>query len=268
MDLAHAVPFAPGTRVWAGEYGDCAGAAVTVIAAGPGPRAGETRLDLARRNATIIGDIASLVAHENPAGIIVVATNPVDVLTFVAARVSGLPRQGGLWLGGRSSTRLDSAPCWPNTLASTRGASTPSSSASTATARYPSGRSRTSPDGPVRVRRPGRRPGRRGAPGRAVSADPRCGLRDHRAQGPPRSSPSPLGSSGSSRRSSGIRRPSSPCRALSTAHTGSGTWRRACRPSSGEAASSGCSSSHYPRTSSTVCTDPTRSCARRSTAST
>lgn len=93
MDLAHAVPFAPATRVWAGDHGDCAGAAVTVIAAGPGQRAGETRLDLARRNATIIGDIASRVARENPAGIIIVATNPVDVLTFVAARVSGLPRE-------------------------------------------------------------------------------------------------------------------------------------------------------------------------------
>ena len=93
MDLAHAVPFAPATRVWAGDYADCAGAAVTVIAAGPGQRPGEARLDLARRNASIIGDIATLVARANPAGIIVVATNPVDVLTYAAWRVSGLARE-------------------------------------------------------------------------------------------------------------------------------------------------------------------------------
>ena len=93
MDLAHAVPFAPATRIWAGDYGDCAGAAMTVIAAGPGQRPGETRLDLGRRNASIVGDIATRVAHENPAAIIVVATNPVDVLTYAAWRLSGLPRE-------------------------------------------------------------------------------------------------------------------------------------------------------------------------------
>jgi L-lactate dehydrogenase len=93
MDIAHAVPFAAATRVWAGDYGDCAGAAVTVIAAGPRQRPGESRLDLARRNASIVGDIARRVAREDPAGIIIVATNPVDVLTYVAWRASGLPRE-------------------------------------------------------------------------------------------------------------------------------------------------------------------------------
>ena len=46
MDLNHAVPFARPTRIWAGDYSDCAGAVVTVIAAGVGQRPGETRLDL------------------------------------------------------------------------------------------------------------------------------------------------------------------------------------------------------------------------------
>lgn len=93
MDLAHAVPFAPATRIWAGDYADCAGAAVTVIAAGPGQRPGETRLDLGRRNASIVGSIAQRVAQQSPATIIVVATNPVDVLTYAAWRTSGLPRE-------------------------------------------------------------------------------------------------------------------------------------------------------------------------------
>jgi L-lactate dehydrogenase len=105
MDLAHAVPFVPATRVWAGDYPDCRGAAVTVIAAGPGQRPGETRLDLARRNASIIGGIAARVARENPSGIVIVATNPVDVLTHVAWRASGLPRQRVLGSG----TILDTA---------------------------------------------------------------------------------------------------------------------------------------------------------------
>jgi L-lactate dehydrogenase len=91
MDLAHAVPFSRPTRVWAGDYEDCAGAVVTVLAAGTGQRPGETRLDLVKRNAAIIADIVPKVAVANPDGIILVATNPVDVLTHVAWRISGLP---------------------------------------------------------------------------------------------------------------------------------------------------------------------------------
>ena len=53
MDLNHAVPFARPTRIWAGDYADCAGAAVTVVAAGANQRPGETRLDLVQRNAAI-----------------------------------------------------------------------------------------------------------------------------------------------------------------------------------------------------------------------
>src|ERR1041384_2477207 len=50
MDLNHAVPFAHPTRIWAGSYADCAGAAVTVVAAGANQKPGETRLDLLKRN--------------------------------------------------------------------------------------------------------------------------------------------------------------------------------------------------------------------------
>lgn len=91
MDLAHAVPFSRPTRVWAGDYSDCAGAVITIIAAGTGQRPGEARLDLTKRNAGIFGQIVPKVATANPDGIIVVATNPVDVLTHVAWQISGLP---------------------------------------------------------------------------------------------------------------------------------------------------------------------------------
>jgi len=91
MDLNHAVPFAHPARVWAGDYADCAGAAVTVITAGANQRPGETRLELLARNDAIFRAIVPQVAGANPEGIILVTTNPVDVLTHTAVRVSGLP---------------------------------------------------------------------------------------------------------------------------------------------------------------------------------
>jgi L-lactate dehydrogenase len=90
MDLAHAVPFSRPTKVWAGDYQDCVGAVVTILAAGTGQRPGETRLDLAKRNAAIFAEIVPKVAAANPDGIILVATNPVDVLTHAAWRISGM----------------------------------------------------------------------------------------------------------------------------------------------------------------------------------
>jgi L-lactate dehydrogenase len=91
MDLNHAVPFAHPTKICAGEYSDCQGAAITVISAGVGQRPGETRLELVRRNAAIFAQIVPKVAEANPEGIIVVATNPVDVLTYVTLELAGLP---------------------------------------------------------------------------------------------------------------------------------------------------------------------------------
>src|SRR5918999_877216 len=99
MDLAHAVPFSRPTRIWAGDYDDCAGAAVTVLAAGAGQRPGESRLDLARRNATISRDVVPRIAGANPDGILLVTTNPVDVLTFDAWRTSALDRSRVLGSG-------------------------------------------------------------------------------------------------------------------------------------------------------------------------
>jgi L-lactate dehydrogenase len=91
MDLMHAVPFARNTRIWAGSIDDCRGAAITVIAAGVGQKPGETRLELLRKNAAIFRMIVPAVALANPGGIILVATNPVDVLAYLAFRISGLP---------------------------------------------------------------------------------------------------------------------------------------------------------------------------------
>lgn len=91
MDLTHATPFAHPTRIWAGDYPDCAGAAIAVISAGASQRTGETRLDLVKRNAAIFAQIVPQIAKHNPDGILLIATNPVDVLTYAAWRQSGLP---------------------------------------------------------------------------------------------------------------------------------------------------------------------------------
>jgi L-lactate dehydrogenase len=90
MDLMHAVPFGRPSRVWAGSYDDCAGAAITVISAGAAQREGQTRLDLVRKNDKIFSEIVPAVAAANPEGVILVATNPVDVLTYRSLRYSGL----------------------------------------------------------------------------------------------------------------------------------------------------------------------------------
>jgi L-lactate dehydrogenase len=105
MDLNHAVPFSHPTRIWAGDLADCAGAAVTVLAAGTGQKPGETRLDLVKRNAEIWKQIVPKVAQSNPDGILLVATNPVDVLTYVAWKLTGLPSERVIGSG----TILDTA---------------------------------------------------------------------------------------------------------------------------------------------------------------
>jgi L-lactate dehydrogenase len=91
MDLNHAVPLVTPTRITAGTYADCKGAAVTVITAGSAQRPGETRLNLLQRNADIFKQIIPSVVENNPNGILLIATNPVDVLSYVAWKISGLP---------------------------------------------------------------------------------------------------------------------------------------------------------------------------------
>jgi L-lactate dehydrogenase len=105
MDLNHTVPFTHPTRIWAGSYEDCAGAVVTVLAAGAGQKPGETRLDLVKKNAAIWRDIIPQVVEHNPGGILLVATNPVDVLTYAAWKLSGLPSERVIGSG----TILDTA---------------------------------------------------------------------------------------------------------------------------------------------------------------
>lgn len=105
MDLDHAIPFSHPTRVWAGDYPDCAGASVIVLAAGAGQKPGETRLDLVHKNTRIWHEIVPRIVEHNRSGILVIATNPVDVLTYAAWKLSGLPSKQVIGSG----TILDTA---------------------------------------------------------------------------------------------------------------------------------------------------------------
>ncbi len=91
MDLRHAVPLSHPTRVWAGDYKDCKGAAITVITAGTSQKPGETRLDLVHRNVAIMQSIIPQIVEHNPNGILLIASNPVDILSYVSWKLSGLP---------------------------------------------------------------------------------------------------------------------------------------------------------------------------------
>jgi len=91
MDLNHGLPFVRPMQISSGDYPDLAGAAVVVVAAGANQKPGETRLDLLQRNGTIIRAIIPQIVRHAPDAIIVLATNPVDVLTHIAVQVAGLP---------------------------------------------------------------------------------------------------------------------------------------------------------------------------------
>lgn len=89
MDLNHGLPFVRPMRIYAGTHADLAGADLIVIAAGANQRPGETRLDLLNRNVAIFREIIPPILAANDDGIIVVATNPVDILTTIVAQIAG-----------------------------------------------------------------------------------------------------------------------------------------------------------------------------------
>ncbi|WP_083791523.1 L-lactate dehydrogenase, partial [Paenibacillus sp. oral taxon 786] len=105
LDMNHGLPFTGGVKLWAGDYSDCADADVIVIAAGASQRPGETRIDLLKRNAVIFDSIIQNIVKYNNHGIILVATNPVDILSYVTLKKSGFPSNRVIGSG----TLLDSA---------------------------------------------------------------------------------------------------------------------------------------------------------------
>jgi L-lactate dehydrogenase len=88
-DIYHAVPFAPPLTVRAGDYPDLAGARVVVIAGGVAQKPDETRLQLLKRNADVFRQIVPAVLRHAPEAVLLVVTNPVDIMTHLAAQFAG-----------------------------------------------------------------------------------------------------------------------------------------------------------------------------------
>ncbi|PWW26587.1 L-lactate dehydrogenase [Cytobacillus oceanisediminis] len=106
MDLNHGMPFAPSpTSIWFGDYSDCKDADLVVITAGANQKPGETRLDLVEKNTKIFKSIVGQVMESGFDGIFLVATNPVDILTYAVWKFSGLPKERVIGSG----TILDTA---------------------------------------------------------------------------------------------------------------------------------------------------------------
>ena len=107
-DILHAVPFANPLEVTAGDYADLAGCKVVIVSAGVGQKPGETRLQLLERNAQVFKQVIPNILQQAPNAILLIATNPVDVMTQLAARYAaefGVPSSRVIGSG----TTLDTA---------------------------------------------------------------------------------------------------------------------------------------------------------------
>ena len=106
MDLNHCLAYSPSKiNITLGEYSDCKDAKIVVIAAGANQNPGETRMDLIHKNSSIFKNIVSSVMQSGFNGIFLVATNPLDVMTYLTYKYSGLPYNQVLGSG----TTLDTA---------------------------------------------------------------------------------------------------------------------------------------------------------------
>jgi len=91
QDISHAVPFGRAVTVRAGNYADLAGARIVVLAAGVGQKPGETRLALLGRNAAVFRQVVEQLMPVVPDALFLIASNPVDLMTYAVQRFSGLP---------------------------------------------------------------------------------------------------------------------------------------------------------------------------------
>lgn len=106
MDLSHGLPYAPQKmKIRAGDYDECRDANIVVITAGLAQKPGQSRLELAAANAKIMQDITKQVMANGFSGIFLVASNPVDLMSYVVAETSGMPKSKVIGSG----TVLDTA---------------------------------------------------------------------------------------------------------------------------------------------------------------
>jgi len=105
LDMNHGMAFTHGTKLWAGTYEDCREADIIVITAGAAQREGETRVDLLKRNVAIFDSIIAEVMKHNTHGILLIASNPVDIMSYFSWKKSQWPVNRVIGSG----TLLDSA---------------------------------------------------------------------------------------------------------------------------------------------------------------
>lgn len=105
MDMNHGMPFVRPVKIYNGEYSDCKGSDIVVITAGANQKEGETRIDLVKKNTAIFKGIIGEIIKYNTDCILLVVTNPVDILTYVTYKISGFPKNKVIGSG----TVLDSA---------------------------------------------------------------------------------------------------------------------------------------------------------------
>ena len=105
MDLSHGLPFARPVKIYAGDYDDIVDAGIIIITAGENQKTDETRLDLIHKNVEIYKQIIPEIAKRDYQGILLIVSNPVDILTYTAHKLSGMPENRVIGSG----TVLDTA---------------------------------------------------------------------------------------------------------------------------------------------------------------
>lgn len=105
IDIAHGIPFARQMKIYAGDYDDITDAAIIVVTAGANQKEDETRLDLVHKNVGIFQNIIPEIAKRKYQGILLIVSNPVDILTYTALKLSGMPENRVIGSG----TVLDTA---------------------------------------------------------------------------------------------------------------------------------------------------------------
>ena len=91
MDLEHGLPFVQPVRIKAGDYEECADADIVVVTAGAAQKTGESRLNLAERNVVVFKQVIPKIKEYNDQCILLITTNPVDLMTYVSLKLSGFP---------------------------------------------------------------------------------------------------------------------------------------------------------------------------------
>lgn len=105
MDLNHGIPFAKPVKVYAGNYDDLSDCSLIIIAAGANQKPGETRIDLVKKNTAILKSIIPEITKRNKECILLILSNPVDILTYITLKISGFPKNRVIGSG----TVLDTA---------------------------------------------------------------------------------------------------------------------------------------------------------------